>query len=98
MSIRLRSFIFVCSFSLLWTAAFGANLCYYPNGAQPTSDDWEPCSPNAVSACCDFTYGECSSIGGGLCHNTQENYLYVGACTDNTWKSDACPNYCENSE
>ena len=71
-------------------------LCYYPN--QGISGDI-PCDPNAsVSACCG---NEWVCISNGVCEQTNNsgfaNYAR-GSCTDSEWRSQSCPQFCENSE
>jgi len=69
-----------------------AQTCYYPNGQVPTDFDFTPCNGNAVSACCAMSEDTC--VSHELCFNNDENEYFRGACTDQSWKSASCPQYC----
>ncbi|KAI9854921.1 MAG: hypothetical protein M1824_006490 [Vezdaea acicularis] len=78
------------------TQAGAAKNCFLPNGALRGDDS--PCDPNAEdSPCCWQSLGyEC--LDNGLCvGNGTANVspqIIRGTCTDPTWKSPKCPQYC----
>ncbi|KAL1645547.1 hypothetical protein SLS58_003858 [Diplodia intermedia] len=62
--------------------------CYYPD--QSTSDD-TPCDSTAeYSACCG---SGATCMANGLC--LSDGLFSRGSCTDQTWKSDACAQQCQ---
>ena len=63
--------------------------CYFPDGT-PANDDF-PCIDNAsgASACCGAG-GVC--LTNGLCFDGRG--LNRGSCTDQTWRSNQCAQYC----
>ena len=69
--------------------------CYFPDGLQSKGS---PCNPTAnVSTCCGPGF---VCLGNGLCapgpndRKTYDYKFYRSSCTDSTWKSSACPNFC----
>ncbi|KAK4233536.1 hypothetical protein C8A03DRAFT_19408 [Achaetomium macrosporum] len=88
----------------LTTTARGASLsqsqsqCYFPSGTESSGD--VPCDPSAeVSMCCP-TREAC--LSSGLCANAgtgpSEGISYArGTCTDQSWRSDICPQRCRIS-
>ena len=67
--------------------------CFYPNGNK--SDTAVPSFPDLdVSPCCpqDESY-----LANGLCVGKIPNVLYRATCTDPSWKSPNCPQYCLKS-
>lgn len=76
-------------------------ICYYPNGDTAPQDT--PCTDaTAQSACCGEGY---ACLSNGICEATGDELqkpdasTYVrGSCTDQTWRSSDCPNFCVNSE
>lgn len=84
---------FICL--LLFISSISAT-CFYPDGSIPSDYTYTPCGNAAVEPCCTSAFnGEC--VSGGLCKNDDDQY-YIGACTDQTWESSICPNYCKNGE
>lgn len=85
--------IYLAAF-LVITATAQLQKCYYPDGTyDPTL---APCkSAQEHSACCGADTSLC--LDNGLCfkeESTWGNRLSRGGCTDKTWKSGACPQYC----
>jgi hypothetical protein len=86
--------ILFCLFSPIFS------VCYYPNGDVTTSD--VPCSDTtAESACCSVGY---ICLSNGICMQSNDSIeaqsfsSYVrGSCTDQTWRSSYCPNFCVNA-
>lgn len=86
--------------SLLVSVAFYCStnaICYWPNG-DPTSQDVACRDTSGDTACCSPGF---ACLENGLCMVTPhvdlspENITYVrGSCTDMSWKSSNCPNYC----
>ncbi|KAH9825589.1 btb poz domain protein, partial [Teratosphaeria destructans] len=74
---------------LLFARASEAQNCYYPNGALSTSD--AACSSDGDSACCPLNW-DC--LSNGLCYNPSQDFYGRYTCTDQTWQSSACPQFC----
>lgn len=69
-------------------------ICYYPDGSIAQSD--LPCGNSTDVACCG---GSAICLTNGLCLDvSQPNTLARSSCTDKTWTSGNCPNYCLQSE
>ena len=67
--------------------------CFYPNHEIKQIDS--PCFPDKdISPCCS---DDMVCLGNGLCHNEKTGILTRGTCTDRTWKSPYCPQYCLKS-
>ena len=66
--------------------------CYFPSGLESKGS---PCNHTAdVSTCCGPGI---VCLGNGLCtpgKNAGNYKFFRGSCTDSTWKSSACPNFC----
>jgi len=69
--------------------------CYFPDGLESKGS---PCNPTAnVSTCCGPGF---VCLSNGLCtpgpndRKTYDYKFYRSSCTDSTWKSSACPNFC----
>ena len=69
----------------------GAHQCFWPDGT--VSVDQVPCSDGDFSSCCNK--GDLC-LDNGLCSNivSEPITLSRGACTDPTWQSPNCPQYC----
>jgi hypothetical protein len=67
--------------------------CYYPNG--DSKEDDVPCSSAPGSPCCPEGW-QC--LSNGLCYLDYANYLGRYTCTDKSWKSSGCPNFCTHSK
>jgi hypothetical protein len=87
-----RHLFFLSTFLLLTNAI----QCYFPDGSE-SSDI--ACSTTETSACC----GRGSAcLSNGLCMHTKYNgaaepqgsWYGRGSCTDLSWKSEKCPQYC----
>lgn len=94
LSFKYLSFIRRLSFSLgIFLMAAGHSHCFYPNGDLMTSDT--PCLPEEeVSPCCGE---ETTCLANGLCLKTLTGVLFRGTCTDHTWESSNCPQFCTKS-
>lgn len=77
----------------IFQMAAGNSYCYLPDGDLVQEDT--PCSSDEeVSPCC----GEESvCVANGLCLKTKPKFLYRGTCTDHTWNSPSCPQFCTKS-
>ncbi|KAK0292111.1 hypothetical protein LTR35_001540 [Friedmanniomyces endolithicus] len=74
-----------------------AQSCYWPAETQADSN-WTPCDASQnVSHCC---HAEDLCLNNGYCFaqagsgNGFPNRLVRGACTDRSWQSSSCPQYC----
>lgn len=74
-----------------------AQSCYYPDGSLPTDYVYVPCTGESVSSCCIPSEGDVC-LASGLCYYQTGNYPFRGACTDKSWGSSKCPQYCLNRE
>ena len=75
-----------------------AQMCYSPDGTAFPSDS--PChSPSIVdgaSACCN-THDVC--LNNGLClSQAGGEFIYRGTCTDQSWQSPNCSQYCADGK
>ena len=98
---RLKKVMYVLTwfaFSLLFigrASRISAQTCYFPDGSQSYRDT--PCGPssaNQASACCAYldvclNNGLCLSQGGS-------EVVSRGSCTDGSWQSGDCPQYCQD--
>jgi hypothetical protein len=72
-------------------------ICYFPDGTIPRQDT--PCRSSGFSTCCGAGY---ACLSNNLCMLTEHvpnpgegQSLYVrGSCTDESWNSEFCPNFC----
>ncbi|EME87833.1 uncharacterized protein MYCFIDRAFT_209624 [Pseudocercospora fijiensis CIRAD86] len=68
----------------------GQPKCYYPDGTLSTTDS--PCNNSAeFSACCKSS---AYCLSNGLC--LENGILNRESCTDQSWTSSSCPQYCKN--
>ncbi|KAJ5825324.1 hypothetical protein N7474_002462 [Penicillium riverlandense] len=69
----------------------GATECYYPNGTPADGD--VPCrGDGTASACCG---PDAVCLTNGLCLAIEQPFgLSRGSCSDSTWQSDNCAQYC----
>jgi hypothetical protein len=75
---------------------FGAQTCYFPDADIAVNDT--PCTSNNVSICCQ-TNATC--LENGLCFDPFGSAVggYIrGSCTDKSWQSVSCPQYCTYGE
>ncbi|KAL4951035.1 hypothetical protein BDW69DRAFT_45733 [Aspergillus filifer] len=78
--------------------------CYYTDGSFAL-DEQQPCFPEQeVSACCGLakTNGDENDfcLTNGLCLGQVSGYtgfMLLNSCTDSSWESDDCPNFCPKS-
>ena len=94
---RLRILAFVAIIARVNAAA--NSTCYYPNGVQ---NNGGACNINAgVSACCGPTF---ICLSNGLCQpgpESKKTYAYEfyrSGCTDATFNSSSCPQFCTGRE
>ena len=78
----------------LLTITLARASCYYPSGVRMFSD-FEPCADPTARA----PYSGCCQLGdvclpSGLCQWPEKKTTYRGGCTDSTWGSPSCPNFC----
>ena len=74
-----------------------AQSCYYPDGSLPTDYEYVPCTGDTVSSCCIPSEGDLC-LASGACYYPKDGYPFRGACTDKTWSSSKCPQYCMDRE
>lgn len=77
------------------TLAASNSSCYYPSGLETRGS---ACNPNAaISSCCGPGF---VCLSNGLCEPGPENKksykyeYYRSSCTDSSWNSTSCPQYC----
>lgn len=68
-------------------------LCYFVNG--DIAFGAIPCFPTLTNSPCCWHNLDC--LANGLCINPQTNGTLRGTCTDDSWKSAFCPQYCRIS-
>lgn len=89
----------LCRLLLVLTLSSQADTsCYYPDGTYKSAD--RPCIDNGTqeSFCCGSQGVIC--LSDKVCYNNQANepFTYVrGSCTDQSFKSSACPQFCLSS-
>ncbi|OCL01450.1 hypothetical protein AOQ84DRAFT_6704 [Glonium stellatum] len=88
-------YLFLTLCLLVGVSAASNTTCYYPDGLESKG---LPCNPTAdVSTCCGPGF---ICLGNDLCtpgpndRKTYDYKFYRSSCTDATWKSSACPNFC----
>lgn len=85
---------FLCLSVLQLVASTSAQTCYYPDGSEAAGN--RPCNTSTTySACCSttdycLTNGLCFDAGGN-------NYMTRDSCTDSSWESNYCPQFCQTS-
>lgn len=69
--------------------------CYYPDGSFPSDYVYTACSGSEFTSCCIASEGD-QCLSNGLCYypRSSSKYLFRGACTDKTWKSENCFKHC----
>lgn len=91
----------LCIFWSLFLSTFATAICYYPN--QKIADD-VPCSDSGEHiSCCGKGYACLSNKVCRMSHQDANGaplpYTYGrGSCTDQDWRSQACPNFCLNGK
>ncbi|KAF4545218.1 uncharacterized protein LTHEOB_5629 [Lasiodiplodia theobromae] len=76
--------------TLFLLAVRAANTCYYPDGSVADKDI--PCSSSSSGAACCPQGWQC--LDDGICHFDEEDWITRYTCTDRSWDSAACPQYC----
>ncbi|KAL6869340.1 hypothetical protein ACO1O0_000665 [Amphichorda felina] len=77
-------------------------VCYYPNGDASNQD--VPCNDgDDESTCCGpglacLGNNLCMATGVGIQSPTMKSTYVRGTCTDRSWRSGNCPNFCINDE
>lgn len=66
--------------------------CYQPDGTILQDDT--ACNPNAEQSYCCATGWSCLSDGICLINQSGSNFYYRGTCTDKSWDSQKCPQFC----
>lgn len=77
-----------------------AQVCYYPDGTVADDFNYQPCSGasgGTYTSCCVPEEGDIC-LSNGLCYFPSRpprgNYIYRGACTDQSWSNPACAQSC----
>src|SRR5438876_2185174 len=70
-----------------------AQTCYYPDGSRARDYTYVPCVNGTHSTCCIPSEGDVC-LSNNICFYTTGDYPFRGACTDSTWSSNACPQFC----
>jgi hypothetical protein len=96
----MSKFLIVLIFSLFTTlvVAQAPRSCYWPDGTTLTTanDAYEfTACFSGDSQCC---AKEEVCLSKGLCFSRPEGKFHRGACTDKTWSTSPCPQYCKNSQ
>ncbi|KAF7187270.1 hypothetical protein HII31_11358 [Pseudocercospora fuligena] len=79
-------------FCLSLTLVHGQQKCYYPDGTLSMTDS--PCNSTAeFSACC---RSSAYCLSNGLC--LDNGILNRESCTDKSWTSNSCPQYCKSGD
>ncbi|KAE9376588.1 hypothetical protein N431DRAFT_542146 [Stipitochalara longipes BDJ] len=89
---RFTSFLFLLLFVVHTSWAATAKTCYFPDGNPATKDT--ACKSATVSTCCQEG---ATCLDNGLCFDPFGSAVggYIrGSCTDKTWASADCPQYC----
>ncbi|KAM0800205.1 hypothetical protein BDR22DRAFT_821695 [Usnea florida] len=90
-----QSFVALSICFLLKATTIRAQACYFPDGSISTRD--APCrasSPDQPSPCCAAT-DVCLDNALCLAQSGSES-ISRGTCTDETWRSSECPQYCQD--
>lgn len=66
--------------------------CYFPNGETSYAD--VACDSSATDSFCCFSNQAC--LSNKLCYDIGNRTYARGTCTDQTWQSSACPNFCND--
>jgi hypothetical protein len=66
--------------------------CYYPNGEWSEKDF--PCDPDAETSVCCWGLPGVACLSNKLCVNPNGS-IVRGSCTDQSWLSGDCPQYCQ---
>ncbi|KAF2652912.1 hypothetical protein K491DRAFT_680940 [Lophiostoma macrostomum CBS 122681] len=90
----LRSFVHAVVITIPAVLGASATSCYWPGGDE--APDRVPCDPDAAASHCCKTTKDCLSNGLCIIDATEQTGVeYVrGACTDSSFRSDACPAVC----
>lgn len=70
--------------------------CYLPDGSWDGGSETSPQPCNLLagtSHCCGFPQ---VCLSNGYCYDPGAMSIYRSSCTDQTWKSTACPTYCND--
>lgn len=87
-----NSFLLVAA--LFVTTLTALQACFYPDGKNATG--LFPCKPDAETSHCCREADLC--LTNGMCFSSGLNSIVRRGCTDKTWKSPDCPNYCALEE
>jgi hypothetical protein len=92
-----KMILFLLCFISLLAQGSRATSCYFPDGNLTTTEanDWSPCDPTAqVSTCCQSTH---VCLSNNLCFDNIFNHVLRGGCTNPSFPSPDCPQYCLDS-
>lgn len=84
---------------LVFATVAVAQVCYLPDGSPSTKNNTFACKPDVAASHCCQGIDICTT--NGLCkapHDLSTVWIYRTTCTDQTWQSSACPQYCRSSE
>ncbi|KAH7132010.1 hypothetical protein B0J11DRAFT_576962 [Dendryphion nanum] len=88
---------FSCAFlSKTLVRRVGAS-CYYPDGTFPTDYVYTACSGSEFTSCCILDEAD-QCLANGLCYYPKGKYMFRGACSDKTWKSESCFQHCTGGD
>ena len=91
----IRTLLLVC-LTLVIPVPGAVGQCYYPDGTIPTDYNYVPCTGSGFSSCCIPSEGDVC-MSNGLCYYQSGQYLFRGACSDQTWKDNSCAKFCNQS-
>ncbi|THX31108.1 hypothetical protein D6D12_03034 [Aureobasidium pullulans] len=86
--------LLILSAQLFWLGA--AQTCYWPD--KSTAEELTSCNGLAENSHCCGANSLC--LDNGYCFNQGNKYsnrISRGGCTDKSWDSDACPQYCQTT-
>jgi hypothetical protein len=88
--------LFLLLFLVQLSRAANAKACYFPDKSVAENDT--ACTSDTVSICCQ---AGATCLDNGLCFDPDGSAVggYIrGSCTDKTWASSSCPQYCTYGE
>ena len=75
-------------------ASTSAQTCYYPDGSVAAGN--RPCNTTTTYSACCSTVDYC--LTNGLCFDAGgNNHISRESCTDRSWESNDCPQFCQTS-
>ena len=89
---------FLCTATVSFLLPSTSSLCYFPNG---NVSNGLACHPTAeASVCCGdgvacLSNGVCEHLSDSSSSSVAATYYTRGTCTDSSWKSASCPQFCQ---